>query len=302
MKKAIIDIGTNSLRILIAEVNNSNIKKIKKYSEITRLGKGVDSNKNISEAVMLYNISILQKFIDIAHEYDVKEINAFATSAVRDAANKEEFIRLVKAKTGIEINVITGKQEAEAGFKGAVAVLPNSSGIVLDIGGGSTELIYGIDGQVLFSKSMDMGSVRLTERYFKQEITLKNMEAAENYIKILLHKNDDKINSLIKYNYLSGIGGTITSLAAIDSNMKIYDPDKIHNYKLKKKSIDSIFKRLSDISNDDREKIIGLQEGRADIITAGTLILKVILEYLSIDTIIVSESDNLEGMMLSRSK
>ena len=298
MKKAAIDIGTNSTRLLIAEMNG-NIKRIQKLMTITRLGKGVDRCKRLSPESVEKNISTLLKYKEIANDYGIDDIVTIATSAVRDASNRDEFVRAVKEKTDIDVEIISGEEEAELGFIGASS---SSSGLsaVVDIGGGSTEFVAGRNGDIKISKSLDIGAVRITERFlYSEDMDGPSLIRAYEYIKSAVRPTADDIKALGDFRSI-GVGGTITTLAAVDLGLVTYDSDKVHGYRLKKESVCSALKKFLAVSLNDRKKIAGLQPERADIIIAGTLILKIIMEEMDADSIIVSEQDNLEGLLLKR--
>lgn len=299
MKKAAIDIGTNSARLLIADVCGNKIERIEKITTITRLGKGVDKNRRLSSEAIEKNIEVLKNYRSIAYSYGIRSIKAIATSAVRDALNRDEFINAVKERAAIDVEVISGGREAELGFRGASSVVEGKPCTVIDIGGGSTEFIYGAHGDIEISKSIDVGAVRITEKFFG-EGTMDNraISAAAGYIWSMAEEIIKNIKHKGNFETV-GIGGTITSLAAIDMGLTVYDANRVHGYKLGKAEVDSIFSRLSSISLEDRKCIPGLQAERADIIPAGALILKVIMEGLGVQYIIVSEHDNLEGLYIS---
>jgi exopolyphosphatase/guanosine-5'-triphosphate,3'-diphosphate pyrophosphatase len=298
VKKAAIDIGTNSTRLLIAEING-NIKRIQKLMTITRLGKGVDRYKRLSPESIEKNISTLLKYKRIADDYGIDDIAAIATSAVRDASNRDEFVRTVKEKTGIDVEIISGEEEARLGFIGAISSSPGPS-VVVDIGGGSTEFVAGRNGDIKISRSLDIGAVRITERFlYSEDMDGSSLIRAYEYIKSVARPTVDDIRALGDFR-LIGVGGTITTLAAVDLGLVTYDSDKVHGYRLKKESVCSAFKKFLSVNLNDRKRIAGLQPERADIIIAGTLILKIIMEEMDAGSIIVSEQDNLEGLLLKR--
>lgn len=297
MKKAAVDIGTNSTRLYIADAGEK-IKRIEKYTEITRLGKDVDREKRLKKAGMQKNIDVLMKYKEIAESYGIKDIIAIATSAVRDASNRDEFIRLVEEKTGIEIKVISGREEAELGFIGASSMLDNGCGTVCDIGGGSTELIFGREGAVELAESIDIGAVRITERFLNPgRVSVSEIESAHNYIEMVISPVIEQINNKGRFG-LVGIGGTATTLAAIEQKLKKYDIEKVHGYRLSRESVDDIFNNLKGMSLEQKRNIPGLQKERADIITAGTLILRTVMDKMDSPCITISEFDNLDGAIM----
>lgn len=297
MKKAAVDIGTNSTRLYIADTDDK-IKRIEKLTEITRLGKDVDKDRRLKKSRIEKNIDVLLNYKRIAESYGIQNIIAIATSAVRDASNRDEFVKAVKDATGIEIRIISGKEEAELGFLGAASMLDNGSGTVCDIGGGSTELIFGKDGEVELSESVDIGAVRITERFLNPgRIAASEVRSAHSYIKEAISPVIEQINKNGRFQ-LVGIGGTATTLAAIDQKLEKYEIEKVHGYRLSIGQVDAIFNALKDMSLEQRKKVPGLQQERADIITAGALILRTIMEALKSPCIIISEFDNLDGAII----
>jgi len=303
-KYAVIDIGTNSIRMLLAEVKDGEIKNSTKVLEMTRIGKGVNKTKRLSDDAMDRSIDALRKFKDLAIDYGASEIKAIATSAVRDALNKDEFITRVKEELGMEIDVISGEKEAELGFAGVIYGNMSKSQdiLVIDIGGGSTEFIIGVGNEIKYRTSIDVGAVRMTDKHISTDPISDDEfnNLAQDIEKILR----DVIVKIKEYNIeeVFGIGGTVTTLAAIDQNLDIYDRNKVHNYKLKTYEIEDMIDRFKSLNNDARKKIRGLQPKRADIILAGSIILYEILKALGVEQIIISDYDNLEGYIFSEKK
>lgn len=297
MIKAAIDIGTNSTRLYIADAG-SKIKRIEKRTVITRLGKGVDSQKRLSRDAIERNVGVLLEYKKIANSYGVDEIKAIATSAVRDASNRETFIKEIKDRTGIDVKVISGNEEAELDFLGASSSAGPGRVVVCDIGGGSCELISGKDGKVEFLDSIDVGAVRMTERFLNNDVCWESqVDAASKYIKEAVFGAVRRIKST-ENNILIGIGGTITTLAAIDLELREYDFDKVNGHVLSMGRVNGLFNSLKGMSLLERQNVPGLQKERADIIPAGALILKLIMESLNAGSITASESDNLDGIII----
>ena len=300
MKIGTIDIGTNSMRLLVAIYENGKIINRKKYVNTTRIGQGVDDKGYISKEAIDRNIQALKEFKIICDEENCEYIYCMGTSALRDSKNSSEFIELAKKETNINVEVITGESESNLGFLGVLEGVEGDNDeeiLVIDIGGGSTEFIVGDREGVKFCKSENIGALRLTEKFLKTEIVsddeLKSTidfinETIENTINIVKERNIKK---------LVGIGGTITSVSAINQKLEIYSMEKIHNSKICKKEVDEILQMLKNMTLEDKKTLNGLQPKRADIITAGVVILDIIMEKLELSEIIVSEYDNLEGLM-----
>ncbi len=292
MKIGIIDIGTNSVRLFIP--NKEELISSKKYMEITRIGEGVNEKRMLSELAMNRTIDGIKKLIAICKKNNIDKIYAMATSAVRDAANKEDFIGKVYKETGIHIEVLSGEEEARMGYVGVVKGLSDieqDNYLIIDIGGGSTELIEIKNGNLVKMKSFDIGAVRLTEM-FKLSNPPKRIEidAMKDYI-------DVEIEGYLKNVKATaiGIGGTITTISSIKNQMAEYERKIIHESVIDKDDIDNIFNELIAMTNDDRKNVVGLDILRADIINAGILILQRILLMIESEYIIVSDYDNLEG-------
>ena len=303
MKLASIDIGTNSMRLLITDYENG-FSKRKKYTNITRIGRGVDEFGYISKEAIDRNIHALKEFVEIAKHEDCEEIYVMGTSALRDSKNKEEFIERAKNEAGVSVDIISGNDEASLGFYGVTADLKEEGQVlILDIGGGSTEFILGDKtGGIVFSKSENIGSVRLTEKFIKSdpvdEIELENMDA---YIKAVT-ENTISILKTYPITKLIGIGGTATTISAMVQQLDVYDMEKVHQSLVMYEEVEAIFKDLKYKTLDEKRMIKGLQPQRADVITAGVNILKNLMSYLEMKDILISEYDNLEGLVYTKNK
>lgn len=294
--KGIIDIGTNSCRLFIAELENtSEGKKIKrelvKDVEIVKLGEGVNKTHNLNPNAIKRTLDCLKKYKEKASSYGVENIRAFATSAVRDAENREVFLQEV-SKLGIKIECISGKTEATLNFLGNSLVFKDRI-LVVDIGGGSTEFTLGKDKTIDFIQSINIGAVRATEKFFSDnDYSEEKLEKCKAWIR----KNLEILKTIKDRDFkLIGVAGTATTQISVRDKMEIYDSSKVHMATL---TLDELKENLSLFLSknfEERKNIIGLEEKRADVIIAGTLILLTILEELNQDKIIISESDNLSG-------
>lgn len=294
--KGIIDIGTNSCRLFIAELENtSEGKKIKrelvKDVEIVKLGEGVNKTHNLNPNAIKRTLDCLKKYKEKASSYGVENIRAFATSAVRDAENREVFLQEV-SKLGIKIECISGKTEATLNFLGNSLVFKERI-LVVDIGGGSTEFTLGKDKTIDFIQSINIGAVRATEKFFSDnDYSEEKLEKCKAWIR----KNLEILKNIKDRDFkLIGVAGTATTQISVRDKMEIYDSSKVHMATL---TLDELKENLSLFLSknfEGRKNIIGLEEKRADVIIAGTLILLTILEELNQDKIIISESDNLSG-------
>lgn len=305
MKIGTIDIGTNSMRLLVAIYENGKIIDRKKYVNTTRIGQGVDDKGYISKEAIDRNIQALKEFKAICEEEECKYIYCMGTSALRDSKNSSEFIELAKKETNINVEVITGQRESNLGFLGVLEGVEDNDDeeiLVIDIGGGSTEFIVGDRQGVKFCKSENIGALRLTEKFLKTELV--SDDELESTIKFINETIENTINTIKERNIkkLVGIGGTITSVSAINQKLEVYSMEKVHNSKICKKEVDEILQMLKNMTLKDKKTLNGLQPKRADIITAGVVILNIIMEKLELNQIVVSEYDNLEGLMCQMAK
>lgn len=236
MKVGAIDIGTNSMRLLIADYRDGNFINRKKFVNTTRIGYGVDSKGYIKEDAIKRNIKALKEFSDKCNDEKCEKIYCMGTSALRDSKNGDYFVKLAKEETGIDVDIVTGIEESNLGFKGVLeGIQGDDTIIVIDIGGGSTEFIVGDSEGIKFNKSENVGALRMTERFLKHDIIEdEEFEAMSSFIydeidKTLNHIKDRGLKTLI------GIGGTITSLSAMNQELEIYSMEKYIIVKYTKK-------------------------------------------------------------------
>ena len=384
-KYAVIDIGTNSIRLLLATIKENNGNCIsgqsfltgtqqgqpfpccdfpttqknrppvflerRKYINTTRIGASIDKNKTINKEGIEKNIEVFCDFVQKAREHGAEEILAIATSAVREAKNRDEFIQAIYQKTGVNIKIISGEEEAELGYKGVIMGLkyhsetdsgdnlrhsgtgsscvmhPNDTKgpapcvrspvaensfsadiisypcapvIVIDIGGGSTELILGTkNGNIIKTISLDIGAVRMTEKFIITDpVDKEEYEKMKTAIyKTIKNHAENSFSASSASLTAVGIGGTITTLAALHQKLDPYDPEKTHNYKLTSEDINNLKEKLLSLTVQQIKQLKGIHPKRADIIIAGITILSVIMDSLNLREITVSEYDNLEGML-----
>lgn len=303
MKLGAIDIGTNSMRLLIADYEDGKLLNREKFVNTTRIGQGVDSEGYITQDAIERNINALKEFSEIAYEKGCSTIFCIGTSALRDSKNGLKFVNLAKEKTGIDVEIISGEEESNLGFTGVLEGLEHSEDIlVIDIGGGSTEFILGGLGGIKFSKSENVGALRMTEKFLTEDPICE--KEFEDMYKFISETITETLNTLKSENIKSivGIGGTITSVSAINQKLEVYSMDKIHSSEIYQKELDIILQTLKKMTLNDKKNIKGLQAKRADIITAGVTILSIIMKNLEKQNIIVSEYDNLEGLLCQKAK
>lgn len=294
-KYAIIDIGTNSTRLLIASVEKKEIVARQKYLITTRMGKGVDHNKVIQADAMKRNLEALKEFKKIIESSQVDQVIIFGTSALRDAKNGAQFVRLAQEELQMSVVIIDGKLEAEYAFLGVTEQYKQENIVIMDIGGGSTELVYACKGKLVNSDSLNIGSVRLTERFIKNDPPLlSEQNNIKGYIQDLLQ---EKIQKQKEDFNLVGIGGTASTLASIKLSLREYSPEKVHRSKVFKGEVDNIIHQLLSMKDVQRKEMIGLNPNRSDIISAGAMILQALLSFYNKDYFLVSDYDNLEGAL-----
>lgn len=302
MRVAAIDIGTNSIRLLKAEIINGRLMSGNKELNMTRIGEGVNETGMLSEAGMERSVSALVDFENKAREWGAEKIYALATSAVRDSKNRDEFLKRVNDACGLNIEVISGDQEAKIGFLGVLAGVEeiNGSILVIDVGGGSTELIVGDSDGIAFAHSANVGAVRMTGKHITTDpITNEEYALVERDIALI---TEDVLIELKRHNISKaiGIGGTATTLGAMKLEMETYDRFKIQNSSVDIEDISRINAELKALTVKERMELKGLQPKRADIILAGSMVIEHILSELGVDRMYVSDFDNLEGCLMEK--
>jgi exopolyphosphatase/guanosine-5'-triphosphate,3'-diphosphate pyrophosphatase len=299
MRVAAIDVGTNTTRLLIAEAQGTGYRELDRRLTFTRLGEGVDSGKVIQPVAMKRTLAAIAEFCSLCGEFGVEKVQVAGTSAVRDAQNSSDFLKAAGKLSGSPAVALTGDQEARLSFWGATGDLEASRCLVCDIGGGSTEFVLGTPSAEIAGRiSLDIGSVRLTERYLvsdppaTEEILF--MEAA---IDELLARADAQIQNGSEAVFV-GLGGTVTTLAAIHLGLDRYEPESVDRTSLRRESLDALYRNLARMTLAERSRIPVLPEGRADVIVAGAAILSRIMARWSFDQVVVSEKDILDGLVL----
>jgi exopolyphosphatase/guanosine-5'-triphosphate,3'-diphosphate pyrophosphatase len=257
------------------------------------MGEGMDKSKRIPEKVIERNINSLKEIKGICDDREVDKIIAYGTSALRDAENKSEFINRAMDKSGIKVEVISGEEEAYYGYLGVSRSLDLQDFMIMDVGGGSTEFIRIENGEKKYLKSLNIGSVRLNERFFLKDPPGKKQ--LDEFMKHLDEIFDENFGDENMDASLVGIGGTATALSAINLGLDSYDPNKIDGSVIAYDDVEKIFEDLSQMRLDERLAVKGLEPKRADIIVAGAAIIKRYMERDKIREIIISDSDNLEG-------
>ncbi len=297
---AAIDCGTQSTRLLIAYPGGATVERL---NRITRLGQGVDRTAKLAPDAISRTVAVLHEYKAVMDRHGVERVRMTATSAARDAANREEFFSSAESVVGIRPELIGGAEEGRLSFEGATAELDPSSGpwLVVDIGGGSTELVVGPDpdGGVLAVTSLDIGCVRLSERYLASDPpTTDEVEAARQMSRALIAQAGEAEPAFHMGSTLVGLAGTIACLASVDQGLDSYDRDRVHHYLLTSTRVDEMLGALSSITSEQRRLVPGVEPQRADVIVGGTIVLVEVMRYFGFDRCLTSEADILDGIVL----
>lgn len=307
-----IDIGTNTIRLLVTDTSDTTHRELHSGRTITRLGQELDRTGRLAPEAQERSLRALEEFSEVIGRHSADRIAAVGTSALRNAANAAEFIAAVRKRTGIEVAVITGDDEAKLTLLGVRRALspgnrdgedPLASALVIDIGGGSTELITTVQGRVETMTSLPLGAVYLTERFVRNDPPLREeMDSLRGVVSKELdawereafQRRDVRPSSLAT---VAGTAGTITTLAAMDQALIAYDPARINGYILTRSSLDRLVDMLSVSALDARRKIAGLEAGREDIILAGAVVAQEIMVRCAARRMLVSDWGLREGIV-----
>jgi exopolyphosphatase/guanosine-5'-triphosphate,3'-diphosphate pyrophosphatase len=304
MRLASIDIGTNTVLMLVADVQrDGSLEVVRDEHFIGRLGKGVDEHGIILKEAFHRILAILSQLKSIADSIGIEHLSVCGTSALRDADNRQEFIDFIKEKLSLEIQILSGNEEAELTYLGAVSEYlthtDSENYAVLDIGGGSTEIVTGFGKKVTSSVSIDIGSVRLTERILKNnppsDIALENaVQLVQNHLK--------NIFPLSPTTKIIGVAGTLTTLAALDLRVPEFDRNLVNRHTLTIEAIDKIFQELRSLTLDQLRNYPQIHPSRADILLAGIIILKEILRNVNLSKITVSDRGLRYGIVIKNAQ
>ena len=296
---AIVDIGTNSTRLLVAEVTDGSVAELDRRSAVTRMGRGVDTSGKLSAEAIEEVCDTVGEYIDAYRSLAADRVVAIATSAVRDAENSAAFMAELRERFALDARILNGTEEAWLTYLGACADRPSiDNALVIDIGGGSTELVIGSDDEVAFHASLQAGTVRHTERHLLDDPpATEQLEALAADVRSLL---DAELSGEAIAHASKGIAvaGTPTSLAAIDQGLDPYDPERVHGHRLSLESIQRMCSMLSARPLEERLQVTGLHPGRAPTIVAGVVILIQVMRAFGLTEIEVSEHDILYGAAL----
>jgi exopolyphosphatase/guanosine-5'-triphosphate,3'-diphosphate pyrophosphatase len=309
MRVAVVDIGSNSTRLLVAEVDTDtgSLQELARDSRVTRLGEGVDANGSLSEAAIERVTNVLADYHGKIEEHDCEANLAVLTSAVRDADNGADFAERVREEYGLDARVLSGDEEAQLTFLGAMSTRPDEDGsdgersaatvptVVIDIGGGSTEFVIGSGRTAGFHVSLHVGVVRMSERHIHtdppepHELQKLAADVRQNFEDGLPAAERDPVKRAI------AVAGTATSAASIDQELDPYDPERVNGYALTLGTVEMLLARLADMDEDRRRKVVGLHPDRAPTIVAGMIVLSEAMRAFGLQEVEVSEHDILYG-------
>jgi len=297
LKIATIDIGTNSTRLLIANVENGKVEQIFKTGRVTRLGEGVKKTGKLSKEGIERTIKTLKEFKELAEKYSIEKIIVVTTEAARLAENAKEFTSKVE-NLGLKIEILSDREEAELVFTTNVLNFNHpEKAMTVDLGGGSTEIVFGSRNKVEYLNSLKFGVVFLHETFVRSDPPEKSeLKEMETFIRSELLKVEKEIpqEDFVVY----AVGGTITSAVAMEERMTVYNPEIVHGYVVTEDLIKKWYRKLSSITVKERKKLVGLEENRTDVIIPGLAFFSVFCEVFKKNQLTVSELGLLYGLAL----
>ena len=295
---AAIDCGTNSTRVLVSD----GTRPLERLMRITRLGQGVDRTRRLAPDAIERTVTVLREFRAVMDRFDVESVRMTATSAARDAMNRDEFFDAAEEAVGVRPELLSGDEEGRLSFAGATSELNPVDGpfLVVDIGGGSTEFILGA-AKPEAVWSADIGCVRVTERFLESDPP--KPEELANAIGVVRDILEDLVRDVPAVKAaarLVGLAGTVTTMAAVEQGLAEYDRDRIHHFVLTRHAAEDVFRTLATERRADRIHNPGLEEARADVIVGGAVVLITIMRTFGFDECLVSEADILDGLVMSQ--
>lgn len=298
---AAIDMGTNSTRLLVADVEghgaSAQLTTIDRRMTITRLGAGVDARRRLHPDAIARTLAALAEYGDVLRGYDADEVRAVATSAARDAVNRDELFDAAVPLLGVRPELITGDEEAALSFLGATAELADPAPyLVVDIGGGSTEFVVGTSAPQ-GAVSVNMGCVRLTEQFLHSDPpSAEELSVALGHVRDELGDVERALPGAGSAATLVGLAGTVSTMAAIELGIAEYDRTKIHGFRLSRDAAEDVFRTLATERAADRAHNPGLEAGRVDVIVGGAIVVVALMRHFGFAELLVSESDILDGI------
>jgi exopolyphosphatase/guanosine-5'-triphosphate,3'-diphosphate pyrophosphatase len=298
---AVVDVGTNSARLLVADVADGRVVPVDRRSRVTRLGRGVDLSGRLSAEAVEDACAAVGDYVSAYEALGAEAIDAIATSAVRDAENGSAFVAELRERFALSARVLDGEEEARLTYLGATSEQPPTEPtLVVDIGGGSTELVVGIGSEISFHASLQAGVVRHSERHVASDPpSAVELESLASDVRGLI---EGATESRVEASAGIAVAGTPTSLAAVEMELEPYDPSRVHGHVLQLPSIQRMLSRLASVSLSERKEIPGMHPDRAPTIVAGVVILVETMRAFGLEQIEVSEHDILYGTALSIAK
>jgi len=298
---AVIDVGTNSTRLLVADVEDGKVSPLERRSTVTRLGRGVDLSGHLASEAIEDVCGAIGSYVGIVEELEAETVDAIATSAVRDADNGSAFVAELRERFALSARVLDGEEEARSTYLGATSEAPpDEPTLVVDIGGGSTELVVGQGSDVSFHDSLQAGVVRHSERHISSDPpTAGELEALATDVRGLI---ESSVGAGVHATQGIAVAGTPTSLAAVEIGLEPYDPSRVHGHVLALPSIQRMLSQLASAPLAERIEIPGLHPDRAPTIVAGVVILVEVMRAFELEEIAVSEHDILYGTAISASR
>ena len=301
---AAVDIGTNSTRLLVADVDGADapLRTLDRRMTITRLGQGVDATHRLAPEAIERTVTVLREYRDVIDKLGAQRVRAAATSASRDASNRADFFDVARdALGGVDLELIPGDEEARLSFVGATTGLKEPAPyLVVDIGGGSTEFVVGTDAPEGLL-SVDTGCVRLTEQFLHGDPPRpEELSQAVSVVRDHVLDVARELPGVRDARTLVGLAGTITTVAAIEMGLAEYDPERIHHFRLTRAAAEDVFRTLATETLEQRRHNPGLDPDRADVIVGGAVVLVSILRAFEFDEVLVSEADILDGLVRSQ--
>lgn len=299
-----VDIGTNSVRLLVAEADGGGpgvpLHPLDRRMRITRLGQGVDRARALAPDAIARTVDVLHEYRVALDDHGVTRLRATATSAARDAANRDEFFAAATDALGVTPELLSGEEEARLSFLGATIGLDAPGPyLVVDIGGGSTEFVLGTDAPTGLV-SLDIGCVRVTEQFLESDPPApEELSNAVTTVRDLIADVPRVVPGASDAATLVGLAGTVTTVAAIEQGLPEYDPARIHHFVLTRDAAEDVFRTLATEPAAQRAHNPGLEPGRVDVIVGGAVVLVSVLRVLGFDEMLVSESDILDGLVRS---
>lgn len=297
MRVAAIDVGTNSTRLLVAEARAGGFRPLERRMVVTRLGQGVDRRRRLDPEALERTLGTIAEYVAACGEYGVEHLRVTGTSAVRDAHNRDEFFTGVRALTGRLPDLLSADEEARTTFLGARSGFDGAPVLVVDIGGGSTELILGRESPERLL-SLDVGCVRMFEKHLVSDPPASDeLDALRREVTGELDRARDEL-AVPRGTRLVGVAGTVTQLAVLKTGISVYDPEVTHRAVMTHGDVRLLARRLESLPFVQRKRIKGLEPGRADVIVAGAEILQAVMEVFDVPEVTVSERDILDGLVL----